>query len=141
VAKLKTEPTKVRPSPFIAGIADAATRRDCRTLMAMMKKATGALPTMWGPSIVGYGRHHYVSQRGRGSDWFMAGFSPRKGTLSIYCVLGFEGLQPLLKRLGTYKTGNSRLYIKRLVDVDTTVLERLIVESVKRQAERGDACG
>ena len=46
-----------------------------------------------------------------------------------------------MKRLGKYRTGKSCLHIKRLEDVDTTVLERLITESVKRKTGRGDACG
>jgi len=141
MAELKTRPTKVSPASFIAGIADAATRRDCRTLMAMMKKATGAPPVMWGPSIVGFGRHHYVYESGREGDCPVTGFSPRKGSLSIYCMAGFRAVAPLMKRLGKHKTGKSCLYIKRLEDVDTKVLERLIEESVKRKAGCGDACG
>jgi len=65
MAELKTKPTKVSPASFIANIADPATRRDCRTIMAMMRKATGAKPTMWGPSIVGFGFRHYVYASGR----------------------------------------------------------------------------
>ena len=87
MAEPKTRPTKVSPASFVAGVADAATRRDCRTLMAMTEKATGAAPRMWGPGIVGYGERHYVYESGREGDWPVAGFSPRKGNLTIGCLL------------------------------------------------------
>ncbi len=44
--------------------------------------------------------------------------------------------EPLMKKLGKFKTGKSCLYIKRLSDVDETVLQRLIAGSVKRMRKK-----
>ena len=41
-----------------------------------------------------------------------------------------------MKKLGTFRTGKSCLYIKRLDDIDRDVLEALIVESVKEMRRR-----
>lgn len=97
----------------------------------MMRKATGNRAVMWGASIVGYGRYHYKYASGREGDSLLAGFSPRKQALTIYIMAGFASFDPLMKKLGKYKTGKSCLYIKRLSDVDEKVLERLIIASTK----------
>jgi len=47
-------------------------------------------------------------------------------------MTGFSHFEPLMKKLGKYKTGKSCLYIKRLSDIDEKVLQRLIDASVKR---------
>jgi hypothetical protein len=51
--------------------------------------------------------------------------------MTIYILAGFKPFEPLMKKLGKYKTGSSCLYIKRLSDVDEKVLEKLIIGSVK----------
>ena len=66
----------------------------------------------------------------------LAGFSPRKQALTLYVIPGFKNFAPLMKKLGKYKTGKSCLYIKRLSDVDETVLEQLIVDSVKTMRKK-----
>ena len=58
--------------------------------MKLMSEITGKRAKMWGPSIVGYGKYHYKYESGREGDFFLTGFSPRKQTLSIYIVSGFE---------------------------------------------------
>lgn len=61
----------------------------------------------------------------------ITGFSPRKQALTLYVMPGFKSFAPLMRNLGKYKTGKSCLYIRRLSDVDESVLEKLIVGSVK----------
>ena len=95
-----------------------------------MEEITETRPLMWGTSLIGFGSYHYVYASGREGDWPVAGFSPRKRDLTIYIMPGFGNYQPLLKQLGPHKTGKSCLYLKRLDDVDTRVLERLIKRSV-----------
>ncbi len=48
---------------------------------------------------------------------------------------GFSRYDALLHKLGKYKTGKSCLYIKRLADVDLSVLKELIQGSVKHLAK------
>ena len=61
----------------------------------------------------------------------LTGFSPRKQALSVYILAGFDRFEPLMQKLGKYKTGKSCLYIKQLADVDEAVLEQLINASVQ----------
>jgi Domain of unknown function (DU1801) len=131
MAENKTQKTKASVAAFINGIADQSRRTDCRTVLKLMKDATGAPARMWGPSIVGFGDFRYKYDSGRAGDWFLVGFSPRKDSLTLYLVPSLDGHAARLQQLGKYKTGKSCLYIRRLSDVDQTVLKQLIVDGVK----------
>ena len=130
MAELKTQVTKASVEKFLDGIKDEKKRQDCYQLLKIMKKATRAEPKMWGTSIIGFGDHHYVYASGHEGDWFLTGFSPRAQNLTLYMMGGFDGES--LKKLGKYKTGKGCLYINKLEDVDTKVLNELITKSVKR---------
>jgi len=130
MAELKTKPSRASVSRFLSRVP-ADRQRDCRTLVRMMTRATGARPVMWGPSIVGFGRYDYRYATGRTGSWFLTGFSPRKQDLTVYVMTGFDRVAPLLARLGTHRTGKSCLYLKRLANVDVEAFERLIVASVR----------
>lgn len=129
-AELKTKETTASVEAFIAK-QPVAIATDCRTIMALMKKATGEEPRMWGPSIVGYGRYAYKYDSGREGEWMVTGFSPRKANLVLYIMMGFEEESALMRKLGKHSTGKSCLYIKKLADVDVKVLEELIAKGVK----------
>ena len=123
-AEPKTKPTDVPVGDFIAAVENPTRRVDALVVRDMLAEVTGEQPVMWGPSIIGYG-----SYRGPTGDWPIVGFSPRKANLVLY-VLGFEGQDELLSKLGKHKTGNSCLYINRLSDVDTGVLREIGERSV-----------
>ena len=131
MADNKTRPTRASVTAFMASIADQQMRSDAKKVAAMMRRATGKRARMWGPGIVGYGSYHYRYESGREGDFLITGFSPRKRALTIYIMCGFNRFQGLMSKLGKYKTGKSCLYVKRLADVDETVLEQLIHESVR----------
>jgi hypothetical protein len=130
MAELKTQKTKASVTDFINGIADDARRKDCRTVLKLMKDATGAPPRMWGPSIVGFGELRYKYASGREGDWFLTGFSPRKDSLTLYLMPGLQAHGAHLRVLGKHKTGKGCLYIKQLADVDPSVLKQLIGDAV-----------
>ena len=130
MAELKTQVTKASVAKFLEGIKDEKKRHDCYEIIKLMKKATRAEPKMWGPSIIGFGDHHYVYESGREIDWFLAGFSPRAQNLTLYMMGGLE--PDTLKKLGKFKTGKGCLYINKLEDVDLKVLNQLITDSVKK---------
>ena len=130
MAELKTRLTRASVEKFLEGIKDEKKRQDCYQLLKIMKKATKAEPKMWGTSIIGFGDYHYVYASGREGDWFITGFSPRVQNLTLYTMGGFD--RDVLKRLGKYKTGKGCLYINKLEDVDTKVLDELITKSVKK---------
>ena len=137
MAQLKTRPTGESVTAFIDSIEDPRQRADCKAIMKIMKDATGARPKMWGPSIVGYGSYEFKYATGREGGWFLSGFSPRKQATTLYIMSGFSRYNDLLKKLGKHKTGRSCLYIKRLHDVDTTVLKQLVTESIKHLEPAG----
>ncbi|MDX2427680.1 MAG: DUF1801 domain-containing protein [Xanthomonadales bacterium] len=136
MAENKTKPIQLKVSDFIAGIEDKVKRDDCRELMKLMAKITGNRAKMWGTAIVGYGKYHYKYESGREGDFFLTGFSPRKQALSIYIVSGFSINPELMEKLGKYKTGKSCLYVKKLDDVDRSVLAQLVKESVAYMREK-----
>jgi len=136
MAELKTKPTIASVTDFLNAVEDEERRRDCFTVVRIMQKATGAKPKMWGPSIVGFGDYRYTNARGQGTDWFLAGFSPRKGDLTLYVMPGSARHGELLKTLGKHKAGKACVYIKRLADVDQNVLRTLVEESVSHLRAR-----
>ena len=131
MADLKTVPTKVSVDKFLKGITDEKKRADCYQILEIMKKVTKAEPKMWGTSIVGFGKCHYVYESGREGDWFITGFAPRKQNLTLYMMGGFNQFQELMEQLGKHSTGKGCLYINRLEDVDAKVLKEVISKSVK----------
>jgi hypothetical protein len=131
MAELKTKPTQITVTKFLASIKDEDIRKDCLTLAKLMTQATGAKPKMWGAAIVGFGSCHLRYASGRELDWFTTGFSPRKQNLTLYVIGGFAQYGTLLKKLGKHSLGKGCLYIKRLDDVHLPTLKKLIEQSVQ----------
>jgi len=134
MAENKTKATKVSVAGFIAALPDESKRADAKALVKMMQAATGEKPVMWGPSIVGFGTVHYVYDSGREGDMPLVGFSPRKPALVVYGVA--RTAEAMLGKLGRHTTGKGCLYIKKLADVDTAVLDRMIRFAVKAKAKK-----
>jgi hypothetical protein len=126
MAENKTQRTKASVALFLAAIPDPQRQRDAKALAALIRKATGEKPAMWGSSIVGYGQTTYEGRSGRVVDWFPVGFSPRKAALVLYLMGGLKANANLLAELGPHKVGGGCLYVPRLGAIDTKVLARLI---------------
>jgi hypothetical protein len=124
--KAKTTATPASVPAYVAAIKDENVRKDCRTLIALMKQVTGEKPKMWGPSIIGFGSYHYKYESGHEGDICRIGFSPRKSAFSLYLMGGLKPASSLLTALGKFKTGKGCLYIKRLSDVDITTLTTIL---------------
>src|SRR3712207_3063185 len=117
-------------SAFLAGVEPARRREDAQAVCAVMERLSGEPPAMWGASMVGFGRYRYRYDSGREGEAFLTGFSPRKGALTLYVTGDFPRREALLARLGKHTTGKSCVYLKSLDDVDGSVLEELIAESL-----------
>jgi hypothetical protein len=139
MAELKTKVTQASVNKFLDSLEDEAKRKDSHLLFNMMQKATKDEARMWGDSIVGFGEYHYVGKSGREGDWFLAGLSPRKQNLTLYMLGGWEPHAELLAKLGKHSLGKGCLYIKRLEDVDISVLDKLIAAAVKRAKKQAQA--
>jgi len=121
---------------FLNKVENEKRKTDSLQVLAFMKEITGHEPKMWGDSIVGFGKYHYKYDSGREGDMCMVGFSPRKTSLTVYIMPGFEKYDDLMQQLGKYKTGKSCLYIKKLEDVKLDVLKSLIKESFQYMDEK-----
>jgi len=115
---------------FLKGVPNEKKRQDSFAILELMKQVTGKKPEMWGDSIVGFGSYSYTNTTGRENSWFLTGFSPRKQSLTLYIMSGFDEYDKLLGKLGKHSTGKSCLYIKKLEDVDMDVLKELVKQSV-----------
>lgn len=121
---------------FLESVAHEKRQADSLIILELMKEITGQEPKMWGSSIVGFDQYHYKYDSGREGDFFKVGFSPRKQSLTLYIMPGFERYEELMEKLGKYKTGKSCLYINKLEDVDMEVLRQLVEESYGYMTEK-----
>jgi uncharacterized protein DUF1801 len=126
MAANKTQPTDADVRAFLEEVNPVSRAEQAQELDRLFRKVTGYAPVMWGPSIVGYGRYHYVYKSGREGDFLATGFSPRKLNFSIYIMPGYADFGPMLDRLGKHKLGKSCLYVNKLTDIDLDVLGDLV---------------
>lgn len=131
MAERKTAPTKASVEDFIDSHDSEQVRDDCRTLVAIMRKATKAKPEMWGTGIVGFGRYRWRGAGGNEVEWMITAFAPRKSNLTVYLWPAFDGKDELLAKLGKHSSGKGCLDIKRLSDVHLPTLKALIDASVR----------
>jgi hypothetical protein len=136
MAENKTKPTAASVGDYIASRANEQQQIDCQALMALFKKITKQSPRMWGPSIVGYGSYRYTYESGRSGEAPLAAFAIRGRELVVYVSVEGDKQKSLLSRLGQHKMGKVCLYFKRLADLDPSVLEQLVVESMAEVRRR-----
>jgi hypothetical protein len=134
----KTTATTLSVGAFIDALTDAARRSDAKELVQLMQQISGEKPRLWGPSIVGFGSYHYRYDSGREGDMPLISFSPRKAATVLYSMLDHNEAKALLAKLGRHTTGKGCLYIKKLADVDRTILETLIKNAVAHHRARMD---
>src|SRR5690606_40011195 len=116
--------------------ASDAQRADCKKLMALLRRVTKKRPKMWGPSIVGYGSYRYTYDSGRTGEMASTGFAIRGRDLVLYLLAESAEQKALLAKLGKHSMGKSCLYFRRLDDLDTAVLEQLVVGSLRELEQR-----
>ena len=136
MAELKTKPNNQSVEDFIDSVEPEWKRDDAREVLQLLKKITGQEPVMWGDSIVGFGNYRYKYKTGREGDWFLAGFSPRKTSMTIYMMGGFDGQEDLLQKLGKHKKSVGCLYVKKMADIDIKVLEQMTKLSIEKLKKR-----
>jgi hypothetical protein len=126
----KTKPTAASVEKFLDLIDDERQKADAKVMCDLMEKLSGEKPVMWGSAIVGFGSYHYKYESGREGDSALIGFSPRKGSLVLYLVNGYDNFRPELEKLGKHKIGKACLYIKRLSDIDMEILTDIVKRSL-----------
>ncbi|MGH6872838.1 MAG: DUF1801 domain-containing protein [Rhizomicrobium sp.] len=130
MAENKTQPTRASVGKFVAAVPDPVRRADARALIALMGAVSGETATLWGPSIIGFGSHHYVYDSGREGDMPMVCFSPRKPATVLYLATKSAKAKALLAKLGSCKVSGACVHVRKLADVDSAVLEKLIALTI-----------
>jgi len=132
MAEIQTTVNDANVEEFLSRVDDEQKRNDCFELIKMMQQVSQQAPKMWGPAIIGFGSSHYKYESGREGDMPQIAFSPRKQNITLYIGIGDDADNPLLEKLGKYKTAKVCLYIKKLADVDRNVLQALIADAFER---------
>jgi hypothetical protein len=137
--ELKTKLNDTSPIDFINSIEDETKRLDSHTLLKLFEKVSWEKGKMWWENIIGFWDYIYSNSTGKEFTWMRTGFSPRKASLSLYIMPGyqFEKMTYLLEKLGKHKTSKWWcLYIKKLSDIDPKVLEEIIKFSLEIMKEK-----
>lgn len=119
-----TTVTDVDPAGWIDSLPKPRQVEQGRAMLRLFGEVTGEPAAMWGPSMVGYGSHHYVYESGREGDAMRIGFSPRAANLVLYVLA--PGVERFLERLGPHRRGVSCLYVTNLDHIDGAVLRELV---------------
>jgi Domain of unknown function (DU1801) len=131
MAKNKTTETEVSVHDFIETFVETDQKKaDSYRLIELMSAWSGFEPKMWGPTIIGFGSYHYKYKSGHEGDAPIIGFSPRKAEFSLYVYSETEDSKRLLNDLGKFKIAKACIYMKRLSDINISVLEQLCMDSI-----------
>lgn len=136
MAEIKTKATDSDVLEFINKIEDNNQKQDSIYLLELLSEITKKEPQLWGNGTIGFGTFVYKSKSGQQGTWYLTGFAPRKGQISISIMAGFEQFAEILQNLGKHKLGVGCLYIKKLDDVDKTTLKKLVEQAFKHMSEK-----
>ncbi len=115
-------------SDYIATL-DESTAHDTQVLIDMFKKISNHEPKLWNVGTLGFDTYHYKYDSGREGDATPLSFYPRKGMITVYLMDGTVRYKDMLAKLGKHTTSRVCVYIKKLSDVDLSVLEQIARES------------
>lgn len=136
MAKTKTTYTEIDVKDFLDSYIDNEQKKaDSLQLIELMQEWSDSEPKMWGPSIIGFGNYHYKYASGHEGDAPLIGFSPRKAAFSLYIYSDTEKSKLLLPNLGKFKMSKACIYIKKLSDIDVSILKELCMESIQYISE------
>ena len=142
MAKTKTTSTDVDVTDFINAYVDSEQKKaDSFRLIELMREWSGFEPKMWGPTIIGFGSYHYKYASGHEGDAPVLGFSPRKAAFSLYVFSATEKSKKLLADLGKFEMGKACIYVKKLSDINESVLQGLCMESINYINEHHECAG
>ena len=142
MAKTKTTSTDVDVTDFINAYVDSEQKKaDSFRLIELMREWSGFEPKMWGPTIIGFGSYHYKYASGHEGDAPVLGFSPRKAAFSLYVFSATEKSKKLLTDLGKFEMGKACIYVKKLSDINESVLQELCMESINYINEHHECAG
>lgn len=119
----------ITPKEYIASIDDDTSRSDAIILSDMMSKISGEEPILYGIGTIGFGVFQYAYASGRKGESHTLGFYPRKGKTTVYLTDGTTRYYSALSKLGKHTLTGYCIYIKKLDDIDLSVLEQILKQS------------
>ncbi len=132
MAKNKTTYTEIDVMDFINSYVDNEQKKaDSFRLIELMQEWSGSKPKMWGPTIIGFGNYHYKYDSGHEGEAPVLGFSPRKAAFSLYVYSNTEKSKLLVNDLGKFKMSKACIYVKKLSDINISILQELCMESIQ----------
>jgi hypothetical protein len=122
----KTTQTDESIEVYLKKLGSDTVREETKQLIELMHEATGEAPKMWGPSIVGFGTHHYKYESGREGDTCAVGFAARKGRFALYLELPEGEREAQMAELGKVASEGGCIWVKRLSDINLSVLKKQV---------------
>lgn len=113
---------------------DEPRRSDVAALDALIRKNAPKLTPFIHNGMLAYGHWHYKYPTGREGDWFHIGVASNKAYISLYiCAIDKDGYvaERYRDELPKASVGKSCVRFKRLSDVSTAVLTKLIREGAR----------
>lgn len=136
MAKNKTTFTDVHVTEFVNSFVDKEEKKsDAFRLIELLQEWSGESPKMYGPSIIAFGNYKYKYASGHEGEAPVLAFSPRKTALTLYVFSDTEKSNDILPQLGKFKKTKGCIYVKKLEDIDISILEQLCIESIKYISE------
>lgn len=116
---------------YVASLKDDDLKNDTQTLMKIMGSISGEPPILYGFGTIGFGVYAYHYTSGRKGEAHTLGFYPRAGKITVYLMDGTARCADLLSSLGKHTTTGYCIYIKKLTDIDISVLQQILEQSYK----------
>lgn len=125
---------------YVDSIAEEGIKHDAEQLLEIFEQISGDEPMLYGIGTIGFGVYTYEYESGRKGEAHTLAFYPRKGKITIYLMDGTARYAKQLAKLGKHTTTGYCVYVKRLSDIDISVLKQILTESYKNittKAKRG----
>ena len=123
MAENKTKATVVPVSEYLAAIESEQRRTDVEALIDVMQRVTGEPPV-------------YECGKNKWAESCIVGLSSRKAAISLYVGAANEEHGDSIAQLGNIKAGKGCLYVKKVSDIDLSVLEKIVRTTVDLNRER-----
>lgn len=116
------------PEAYIEQI-DEPRRSDIAALHSLIRSAVPHLEPAMASGMIGYGSYRYKYASGREGEWPVIGLASNKQYISVY-VMATENGEYIAEKhkaeLPKANVGKSCIRFKRLADIDTAALQRII---------------
>ena len=77
-----------------------------------------------------FGKYHYKYESGREGDAPLSGLAARASSIVLYLGTKFTDREELLAKFGKYKASGGCVHIKKLEDIDTAILIKMVKNSI-----------